>query len=194
MSKITNNLNIPDAADKSLEWLNKAIEYNPESVDALVNRAQFYLNTPVISGLSVKEKIELARKYLELADRLGTENPQLRFLAGSQWLSLGEFDKAIVEIQIIDNLSQETIEKYFLDIQDLKVVRFLLVSEILMRQGNLLEAISLTEESLNNLTEERHRIQILPAAIKIYALVGKISEARKYLDPEYKMFDKTHIL
>jgi tetratricopeptide (TPR) repeat protein len=182
MSECMMNGGIPDAASKALEWHNKALEYDPDSVEALINRAKFYLDIRTASGIGPADKLAAARKDLELADKLRTENPNLRFIAGTQWLILGEFDKADAEIKVIDNLSQETIDKYFLDPQQLKVLKYLLASEIAARRGDILQAVNLTEESLKNITEERHRIQILPAVIKIYAITGKVSEARKYFD------------
>jgi len=172
----------PQAAAKGLEWLGRAVDYAPESAEALVNRASFYCQTPAIPDMNQSDQLAAARKDLDSADKLGMENPQTILLAGSQWLALGELDKAAAEIQAIDNLSQETIEKYFLDAKDSKVARFILASELAVRRGNILQAVSLTDEALKTLTEERHRIQVLPTAISIYVDAGKVTEARRYLD------------
>ena len=172
----------PEVADKALEWLNKAVKYSPESAEALVNRAKFYVEIPAISKMSTTDRLAAARKDLVAIDTYGTENPQIRFLACSQWLAMSEFDKASAQLQAVDKLSQETIEKYYLDIQDPNVSKYLLASEIALRQGNLSQAKSLADEALKKLTELRHRLQVLPSAINIYAATGEVIEARKKLD------------
>lgn len=183
LSNIDLNFNVSlESPLKALGWINKAIEYSPESVEALVNRAKFYLGTANISGYGTNDRVDAARKDLELADKIGTEKPQILFLLCSQWLTLGEYDKASAEIQLVDSLSEETINKYFLNIQDLKTLRFLLASEITMRRGDLDKAVSLLDESLAEFKEVAQRMRILPTAVKIYSVTGKVSEARKYLD------------
>ena len=183
MSNITTSMDSsPQATAKALEWLNRAVDYDPESAEALVNRANFYCETVVIYGVSQIDRLSAARKDLEAADKLGSENPKTLLLAGSQWLTLGDLDKAAAEIQAVDNLSQESIEQYFLDIEGFKAARFVLASELVMRRGDVLQAVSLADEALKTLPEERHRVQILPTAISIYADAGKITEARRYLD------------
>lgn len=172
----------PESSQKALGWINKAIEYSPESVEALVNRAKFYIETPNIAGNGTSERIAAARKDLESADKIGTEKPQVLFLLCSQWLALGEYDKASAELQLVDNLSEETISKYFLDIQDLKIIRFLLASDITVRRGDITKAVSLTDEALEMFKEDNQRMGILPTVVKIYSVTGKVSEARKYLD------------
>ncbi|MBN2589436.1 MAG: tetratricopeptide repeat protein [Sedimentisphaerales bacterium] len=183
LSNIDMNFNVsPESLSKALDWINKAVEYLPESVDALVNRARFYLETPDIPGYSTNDRVNVARKDLESADRIGSEKPQNLFLLCSQWLTLGEYEKAAAEIQLVDNLSEETIKEYFFDIQGLKVIRFLLASEIALRRGDINESVSLLDESLEEFKEASQRMKIIPTAVKIYAITDKVSEARKYLN------------
>jgi tetratricopeptide (TPR) repeat protein len=181
----------PQAAAKALEWLDRAVDYAPESAEALVNRARFYCETSAISGLSRSDRLAAARKDLDAVDSFGTENPQILFLAGSLWLGMGELDKAAAEIQSVDNLSQETIEKYFFDVKGSMVARFLLACELAVRRDDIMQAVSLADEALKILTEERHRIQVLPSAVRIYTAAGKVTEARscldEYLDSQRKL-------
>ena len=48
MSKITAGDDTTEAQTKALEWLNKAVDFAPESVEALAHRARFYRETPNI--------------------------------------------------------------------------------------------------------------------------------------------------
>ncbi|MBN1972640.1 MAG: tetratricopeptide repeat protein [Sedimentisphaerales bacterium] len=172
----------PQAAEEALKWLKKAVDYAPGSAEAVVNRARFYCESPAISGMTLGDRLAATREDLLKADELGTENPRVRFMAASKWITLGDFEKVSEQIKAIDNLSQETIEKYFFDSKDLEVTRFLLSSEIALRKGEISQAIKLSDESLELLTEERHRIRILPAVVRSYAAAEKEAEARKYLD------------
>jgi len=182
--------NSPHATAKALEWLSRAVDYLPESAEALVNRANFYCQTPLIPGLSQSDRLAAAHKDLDSADKLGSENPQILLLAGTQWLELGELDKAAAEIEAVDNLSQETIKKYFIDVEGAKAARFVLASELTARRGNMLQAVSLADEVLETLTEERNRVKVLPTAISIYTDAGKVKEARTFLDEYLESFHK----
>lgn len=168
-----------------LEWLNKAMEYAPDSVDALVHRARFHRQAADAPGTSEEDRLTLlglARKDLEAADAIGTNDPQIHYLLYAEWLAHGELDRAAAELQAVAKLPQETLEEHFFDINDWTVVRFLLALELAVRKEAATETTSLADEALSVLTEKRHRIQVLPSAIPLYIAAGKIVEARRCLD------------
>ena len=191
MSKILNDSDSSDAKTKAMEWLNKAVEYSPESIDAIAYRARFYRVTPGINGLGANERLEAARKDLETADNLKTEDPRIRIFLTTEWIAQGEYDRAEAEIQAVDNLPQEKMQEYFFDTKGWTVVRFLLVSELSIRRGDVTDAASLADETLSELTENRHRVQVLPSAVSLYVFTGKVQQARNCLD-EY--LDMLHTL
>lgn len=172
----------PDAKAKALAWLNKAVEYDPASVEAQVSRARFYRQTPEVPGLSTTDRSALARKDLESADALGTEDPKVRYALGTEWMAQGQFDRAAAELQAAEKLTPEMIEKQFLDIDDWKMARFLLASELAARRQATAEGVSLADEALTVLKEPRHRVQLLPTAVAAYVVAGKVAEARRCLD------------
>lgn len=181
---------VADSEDSSqtkapLEWLNKAVEYAPDSVDALVYRARFHRQAADVPGTSEEDRLamlELARKDLEASDSMGTDDPQIRYLLCTEWLAHGELERADAELQAVDELPRETLEEHFFDINNWTVVQFLLTSGLAVRKGATTEAASLADETLSVLTEQRHRIQVLPSAIPIYIATGKVEEARLCLD------------
>ncbi len=156
-----------DAKAKALEWLNKAVAYDPNSVEALASRAAFYRQARDIAGLQESDRMKRARDDLEAADRLGTEDPQVRYFLGLEWMAHKELDRAAAELKAADALPQETLEEHFLDIDDWKTARYLLAAELATRRGAAAEAVSLTDETLKALTERRHRVRILPATIGV---------------------------
>jgi len=85
-------------------------------------------------------------------------------------------------LQAVEGLSQERIEEDFFDINDWVVLRFLLASELATRRRAEAEACSLADETLETLTQERHRIQVLPAAIRLYVAADRVADARRILD------------
>jgi tetratricopeptide (TPR) repeat protein len=189
MSSIEGSDGSPEGKTKALEWLNKAADYDPNSVEALANRARFYRVTPGIVGLSDEERLVRARKDLEAADALGTENPRIRLFLGTEWLAYGALDRAAAELQAVGSPAKETLEEHFFDIDDWTVAKYLLASELAARKGDIAEGTSLADEALTVLKERRHRVQVLPSAIQLYVAAGKVTEARdclnEYLDAMY---------
>ncbi len=163
------------------KYLNKAAEYDPNSVEALAYRARFYRQIRDIPGVDENERIRLARQDLERADRLGTDNPELRCYLGMEWIAHKEFDRAAAELKAADALPEETLEKQFFDLDNWKVARCLFAVELASRKGAIAEAVSLTKEALAGLTEKRLRARILPTAIPLFVADGNVPQARKYL-------------
>jgi tetratricopeptide (TPR) repeat protein len=182
MSSITGSDGSPGAKTKALELLNRAVNYAPESVEALLYRAQFYRATPDITGMGEKDMLAAARKDLDAADDLGTDNPRIRLFLGAEWIAHGELDRAAAELRAAEGLPQETLEEYFFDIDDWTVARFLLASELAIRREAAAEGASLADEALTALKEKRHRVRVLPSAIGLYIAAGKVLEARRCLD------------
>ncbi len=175
---------------KAMEWLNQAIDYAPESVEALASRAQFYRVSSQIPGQSTqdaKDKLTLTRKDLEKTDALGTEDPRIRLFLAEEWIAHGELDLADAELQaaesLVKNLPQEKLEEYFFDIHDWTIARFLLASRLAGLKGATTKAVSLVDEALEKLIERRHRARILPMAIMLYvADANRVSDANECLD------------
>ena len=182
MSSIAVSDGSPGAKAKALEWLNKAVDYDPESVEALASRARFYRVTPNIPTLSDEERLARARKDLEAADTLGTKDPQIRLFLGTEWMEHRELDRAAAELQAAENLPQETLEKRFFDIHNWEAAKFAFALELAIRTGDITEGVALADKALTELTEKRHRIQLLPSVIPLYVAAGKALEARRCLD------------
>jgi tetratricopeptide (TPR) repeat protein len=182
MGSIAASDDSPEAKTTALDWLNEAVSYAPESVEALAQRARFYRAMSDIPDVNEQDRLALARKDLEAADKVGTEDPRIRYSLGVEWMAHGELDRAAAELQAVDKLPVETLEQHFLDIGAWTVAKFLLASELASRKGAVAEAASLADEALASLKENRHRAQVLPVAIPLYVVAGKVPEARRSLD------------
>lgn len=179
------------AKTAALKWLDKAVEYAPDSVRAYAHRAQFYRTVENLPDLSRDEQLSAARQDLDAADKLGPEDPRMCFSLGAEWLAHGEVEKAAAELEIADKLPQEVLEKYFFDLKDWVVARFLFAAELAKFRGDRAERTELADEVLTALTEERQRMQVLPEAIGMYVAAGMVEKAREslgeYEDLIYKM-------
>jgi len=182
MSEIAGAGGSGGAKTKALEWLNKAVDRAPECVEGLLIRARFYRQSTEIPGIEERDRLALARQDLEKADRRGTESPQIRLFLAAEWLAHGEYDRTATELQEGDRLAQKAPEEQFFDGNDWAAAQFLLRVEVATRQGLAADAAALADRVLVSLTEKRHRVQVLPAAILLYVAAGKAPEARRCLD------------
>lgn len=167
-----------------LEWLDRAIKYMPHSVEALLSRAQFHRRMAQMASTSEPNRsalLALALQDLEAVDAEGTDDPRIRLLLGTEWMAHDELDRADAELSAMDKLSPSVIAEYFADSNDWSVARFRLASEVATRRGAVADATSMADGILKVLTERRHRVQILPAAVRLYLAVGRFVDANDCL-------------
>jgi len=172
------------AADKAngLAWLTKAVNYAPDSVEARIYRAHFYLQTLDIPDLSNDDRLTLARQDLEQADGVGTQDPRLLLSLAAAWLAHGDgLDQAAAELRLAENVTPAAREASFPDVNDWNAARFLLASELAIRQGTAAQNVSLADQTLTVLRERRHRVKVLSSAIRLYLAAGRAPEARRCL-------------
>src|SRR4030042_6350006 len=178
MSKIILDENALDAKTKALEKVDQAVEYSPESVEALVTRARFYREAPDVSSMSR----QLARKDLEAADGLNAENPKIHLLLGVEWLAQNELDRAAAKLKFVESLPQETLEEYFFDIDEWTVTKFFFASQLAIQNKAATEAVSLVDEVLTVLKEKGQRVRVLPTAIMLYVGANRVPDANQCLE------------
>jgi len=193
MSNIAGADGSPEAKTKALEWLNRAVNYDPQSAEALVYRARFYRGTATnrgtteegvsaAYGMTKEDMLGAACKDLEAADDLVTDNPRIRSFLCAEWIAHGKLDRAAAELQATENLAQETLEEQFFDVNDWTVTRFLLALELARQRGAASEGASLADKVLSVLDEKTHRVRVLPFAIPLYVADGNAVGARECLD------------
>jgi tetratricopeptide (TPR) repeat protein len=179
----------PEAVQKptSLDWLNRAVAYAPDSVEALAYRARYYRRAAGAPDANEPDKAAfraLARRDLEAANALGTDDPRLRYSLGWEWMYLGELDRAAAELQAADKLTRDKSKESLFDPSTWTVARFRLGGELAMRKGAAVEAAALADETLASLsqTEEKpYRGQVLPAVVRVYVAAGRAGDARRCL-------------
>ncbi len=171
-----------DAKAKALEWLNRAVDHASESVEALLCRARFYRETSGIPGIEEKDRLELARRGLEAVDARGPDSPQICLFLATEWMAHGAYDRAAAELEACERFPQELSQDRFSGANDWVIAKLLLGTELAMRKGAATEAVAPMDKALASLTEKRHRAQVLPSAVMVYATTGNAVQARQCLD------------
>lgn len=179
------------------DWLNRAVVYDPESAEALFHRARYRRQMAAAETTEEHRQrlLDLARKDLEVAAGLDTQDPRIRYSLAAEWMLHREFDRAAAEVEAVDNLPQTVLADHFFDIEDWKVNRFLISHQLAMQRRTAIQAAALADDILTLFSrkEEGHRHRVLPSAIGAYLAAGRVSDARQCLD-EYLTLVKNHPL
>ena len=183
MSTILARDNSGDDARESLSWLQRALNHDPRSVDALLQRAALYrslAHTPNdLKNLSMETA---ARADLEAADELRPGDPVQRLVLAEQWLAIGDLDRAASDFKLTENVDPESTREVFLDPDDWVAARFQIGAALALRLGTSAESVSLADTTLTRLTKKRQRLLVLPQAIRLYAAGDRIDAAKECLD------------
>lgn len=165
-----------DSESEAVLWLNRALDRDPNCVDALVHRASLYRE---IYG--TRSEIDLGRKDLEKASALCVDNARLCLMMGIEWIALGEMDRAEEQLRVAETLPDSKVEEEYLDLKDWEVARFLLGGEVVLRRGDRDRAVAMAGQIMQSLKEPRHRIRVMPTVILLYVIAEQIPEARASL-------------
>jgi Tfp pilus assembly protein PilF len=186
----------PDAArNEAFAWLDKAVEYDPDSARALVQRARLYRAraAPLDQARTRETDLAAARKDLERAAALKPADPRIRLALSEEWMEHGEYDRATADLDAVADVDAAALREYFLDPDDWQVLIFGQAAELAIRRGAIDEGVRLADETLSPHDPQRatlkhlpHRVGALPSGIGLYVLGGKVGKARlclnEYLD------------
>ncbi|MEN6428938.1 MAG: tetratricopeptide repeat protein [Phycisphaerales bacterium] len=177
----------PAGQPTPVEWLDKAVAYAPTSAEALVYRARFWRLRATGREVSDSDKskfLATARRDLDAADALGTDNPRIRLVLAEEWMDHGELDRVDAELRAADELPGETGQEGLFGLNDQGISRFRLRWELAMRRGAAAEAAALVDETLAlpDMQDRGAKALVLPCAIQVYVTVGRTADARRCLD------------
>ncbi len=174
----------PNLPTTPLGWLDRALSYDPNSVELLLAHARTCRQMAREADTEesrAEALMKRAYRGLEAADALKPQNPHLLYALGEEWIHHGDLHRAEAQLATIDGLSPESMTKHFLDPNDAKAMRLLYVARLAMERGEPRHAADLVAETLDSLTEPRHRLQVLPIAIDLNLAVGRVEDANDYL-------------
>ena len=193
------------AKNDALKPLGLAIEKGPPSPEPYLARARFILLPPRPEGKAEHDAVlARAKADLEKAAALKSDDPRISLDLASQWIRLGEFEKAEAALKALDamlvpvNDSEGKVaayrlgdEKAFLaydivDPVDLVAARFKLAFQVLASRRAAEGGVALADRTLAVLKQPHHRMAVLPEAVELYVAGGKTAAARTCLDEYLK--------
>lgn len=199
-----------EAVSEAMDWVNRALEYDPNSAPARVGRAGLFRETADALDIAKPKHRELARKALKRADDLvetdgkdeelvdllltasrkdleqaedlGTQDPRVRLALSKEWMNCGELDRAAAQLETAASLGPDALSEYFPDLGIWVAARFLQAAELAMLRGEAAKGASLADETLGTLKERWHRVRVLPQAVRVYVAAGRASDGRRCLN------------
>ncbi|MBN2559533.1 MAG: tetratricopeptide repeat protein [Phycisphaerae bacterium] len=162
-------------------WLDRAIEFDPNSPRALVNRAQFLRTHLPDSQAERLAALATARQDLESAGAMQPTRASLRLLLAQEWIAHGDLDRAGAELRSIDNLDPASVTRDFDDPDDWVVSKFLVEAQLALRKGAGPEGVRMADDVLERLKYRQQRKGVLPSAIELYASGGEPARAKRCL-------------
>ncbi len=175
----------------ALKWLDRAVQYDPQSPEAYVLRARFGRVSGQGKEQPTKDRLAALKADLAKADALNPADPRVRLALAEEWLQDGDFDRAADELKAVDAIGDDVLANYeILDPADVKARAFLTRAELLIRKGDMAGGGALADSTLAVITGKRHRSLVLPMAVDLYAAGGQAAKARACLD-EYLAMTRT---
>jgi len=169
-----------DAYTEALAWLNRAVDRDPRSAKALVNRAWLYQK--YAAGADREPLLAAAQADLARAEQLTPADPRVYLILTAEWMKSGRFDRCREILHTTDQVPPDQVRRYFLDPTDWRIARFLLAGELALRQGSSLQAAALADEFLPTLKSKPKRLLVLPTAVRLYVAANRVKQARVALD------------
>ena len=175
--------NSPEAHIKAVRWLDRAIEYDPDSADALIHRSILRRTSPSPADETAREAItKVSQADLQQAQAVKTDDPRIALSLSREWMHHGQFDRARQYLQSVRDVDPAVINKYFIRASDWTIARFMQAGELAIRRNKPAEAESEAEEVLQAITDHRRRILIIPTIVRLCLTGKRNDEARKHLD------------
>ncbi len=170
-------------AAEALGWLTRALEHQPESAAALVQRAALRrtLADRTRRPLSAADA-QAARDDLEQAEKLPLPDPRARLALAEEWLAHREYDRAAVVLEAAGKLDPESLTDVFVDPADWMVALFAQNAKLALLTAQRERGVQLAQEALERLRGRPQRTQVIPFAVELFVLADRTLEARELLD------------
>ena len=170
------------ASAEALKWLDAAVEYDPASARALVERARLYGTRAPFGGRTKQAMVQLAQADLESARRAKIDDPQVALALSQEWLRHDRPAESERWLRSVQDVEPAELAKHFLDPNDWVTARFLQAAELAIQRGRQEACAALADRTLEALTARRHRLVVLPQAVRLYLAGRQAAKARRHLD------------
>ncbi len=167
---------------EAIGWLNRAIDHDPASAEAMVNRARFIRMIAPSDEAGLQAAMAAARKDLDRAEQAAPADPRVRLLITEEWIEHNQLDRAGAQLRILSSWPLDKIEPFFPSLDDWVIAKFLVSARWVIRRGTYPEGIALADEILALLKSKEQRVHVLPPAIELYVGANKVAVAERCLD------------
>ncbi len=169
------------ALDDALAWLDAGVEAAPNAPNAYVARAAFYLDD--FGGRKPRD-IDLARRDLDAAESLSVDEPSVLLRLARARVAMGELDRTSALLERLSAIDEMAMLNDDLIPEEFALARYRIAGSLYRQMGDPARMTELADEALAKLTE-RYRSAFLPIGVELYALGGRVEDARRYLE-EYQ--------
>ncbi|MEE9295008.1 MAG: tetratricopeptide repeat protein [Phycisphaerae bacterium] len=168
---------LESSAEKALHWLVQGVERNPDSAEALVNRALFHLDN--LDNRKSPDKAQ-GRTDLEAATGLSPQDPQLLLKMARAWAALGEPERAQSIVESLERVEDEVFVAEFANPNGFRLERFGVAATVRRMIGDRQATGALADRALDELFGQ-YRTAFLPIAVDLYLVAGRAKDASRYL-------------
>lgn len=189
-------------------WLSRALAHDPQAPEPLAYQARLrrLSLSSAASGQEQARMIEAARRDLATADARATENAEVGLMIVEEWTALGDLPRAQAVLDRLDALDRDAKQAAFIDLRRWTLTRFLVASELAMRQTHIRAGsaettpaapaanaalAALADQALAELADRGMRFTALPSVIRLYLAAEKLTAAEHALK-EYR--ELVHLL
>ena len=167
----------PKMVDEAVSWLNRAIEHNPQSALAYVQRASIQRELARRAAAHVDDGA--LKADLMKAESLASSDPRVVLLLCDEWMEQSEYDRAAAQLAIADRMDAKVVHDHFIDPDDWVLAQFVESAKLSLMNGTDDHGVNLARETLKKLTDRPQYVQALPLAVELFAAGKEIQEARE---------------
>lgn len=179
LSTLAPEENIAGAREWTQQWLNRAVEYDPESALARAQRASVMREWAGQGAGSQGEALLAAvRDDLAAVERAERQDPRAVVLAAEEYTALGDFQRAQALLEVAHGLPDDVVQQVLIDPSDWVRLRFELEAKLLVLMGAGDEGAALAKQVLAELADRPQRFGLLPVAVELYLGVGWMEDAK----------------
>jgi len=178
------------ARTEAMEWLNRAVEYDANSAEALLHRSVLRrAGPPPVDEAALKA----SRDDLQRAEAVKTDDPRITLSLGREWMQHGQLERANRLVQSVREVDATTVKKYFISATDWDIAWFMQASELAIARRKIEEMGPHAVRILEAIKGRRKRLAILPGIVRLYLLAGRPGEARKHLDEYLELLKQLQV-
>ena len=182
LSMVAHSKGSEEASGEALDWLDRAVAYDPASAEARIYRAMAYRTTRPPPGRSREDMLKTAREDLQQTETIATEDPRVALTLSQEWMHHGELERAQRMLESVRQVDRGVVKEHCIAAEDWAVAWFLQAAELSLRRRKPADVRPAAEKLLADITARSHRLAVLPVAVRLDLADGQADKARAHLN------------